>query len=127
MDLTKNELEIMSVIWAAGRPLSASEILRLSENKTWKDTSLHIILNSLLNKRAIYEAGFVKSGKTYGRLFGAVISFEEYYSETVFPAAGEENIPHLFSALLKSFKITHEQITELELLLEQKKKEFDDE
>ena len=37
MELTKSELEIMNVIWEAGRPLTRGEILELSVDKNWKD------------------------------------------------------------------------------------------
>ena len=57
MELTKSELEVMNVLWQANRPLSRSEILTLSTSKTWKDSSIHILLNGLLNKNAIKEAG----------------------------------------------------------------------
>ena len=32
MELTKSELEIMNVLWEAGRPLTRGEILELSSN-----------------------------------------------------------------------------------------------
>ena len=37
MYLTKNEIEIMDVLWKEGRPLSRGEILSLSEEKSWMD------------------------------------------------------------------------------------------
>ena len=82
MYLTKNELEIMDVLWREGRPLSRGEILNLSEDKTWMDSSVHILLNSMLKKMAIREAGFVKCGKTCGRVYEAALSCEEYYVST---------------------------------------------
>lgn len=50
MELTKSELEIMNVIWDAKRPLTRGEILDLSVDKKWKDNSIHILLNRLLEK-----------------------------------------------------------------------------
>ena len=82
MYLTKNEIEIMDVLWKEGRPLSRGEILSLSEEKTWMDSSVHILLNSMLKKGAIREAGFVKCGKTCGRVYEAALSCEEYYVST---------------------------------------------
>ena len=124
MELTKSELEVMNVLWKAKEPLSRNDIIELSENKSWKDSSIHILLNGLLKKEAIYEAGFRKSGKTYGRLFAANISGEEYYAKAVFSAGGEENLPMLFSALVHSNYMTPEAIDELEELLEKRKKEL---
>ena len=69
MQLTKSEMEIMDVLWDAGKPLSRADLLDRSEEKTWKDSSVHILLNGLLQKGAIVEAGLVKRSKTYGRVF----------------------------------------------------------
>ena len=83
MYLTKNEIEIMDVLWKEGRPLARGEILSLSEDKSWMDSSVHILLNSMLKKGAIREAGFVKCGKTCGRVYEAALSCEEYYVSTL--------------------------------------------
>lgn len=99
--LTKSELEVMNVIWKAGKPVSRNDIISLSENKTWKDSSIHILLNGLLKKEAIREDGFVRCGKAFGRLFSPNISCEDYYAEEVFSAGGKESIPALLSALLR--------------------------
>lgn len=69
MEFTKKEQELMDVLWKAGRPLSSKEIVENSIDKTWKDSSIHILLNSLLDKGAIKEAGYVRTGKGYGRTF----------------------------------------------------------
>lgn len=50
MELTKNEIEIMEVLWSEQRPLTRTEIVNLSVDKSWKDSSIHILLNSLLKK-----------------------------------------------------------------------------
>ena len=117
MELTKSELEVMNVLWQANRPLSRSEILTLSTSKTWKDSSIHILLNGLLNKNAIKEAGYVRSGKTFGRLYAANISCQEYYAKNVFAGSSKEVLPMLFSALIQSDGISPELIDELEDML----------
>ena len=64
MELTKSESNILEILLDANKPLSKSEILNHAlENKPWKDGSIHILLNSLLKKGAIYEAGFIRTGK----------------------------------------------------------------
>ena len=83
MYLTKNEIEIMDVLWKEERALSRGEILSLSEDKSWMDSSVHILLNSMLRKGAIREAGFVKCGKTCGRVYEATMSCEEYHVSTL--------------------------------------------
>ena len=69
MELTKKEQELMEVLWKAERPLSSKEIVENSIDKTWKDSSIHILLNSLLDKGAIKEAGYVRTWKGYGSNF----------------------------------------------------------
>lgn len=125
MELTKSELEVMNVLWQANRPLSRSEILTLSTSKTWKDSSIHILLNGLLNKNAIKEAGYVRSGKTFGRLYAANISCQEYYAKNVFAGISKEVLPMLFSALIQSDGISPELINELEDMLEKRKRELE--
>ena len=37
MELTKSEMQIMDVLWASDVPLSRSDLLERSEQKSWKD------------------------------------------------------------------------------------------
>ena len=126
MHLTKSELEVMNVIWRAKEPLSRNDIIALSsEHKSWKDSSIHIILNGLLRKEAIKEDGFVKCNKIYARKFSPLISSEEYYSKALFSAGGKENVPMLFSALLRSDQMTPELLEELEAMLAERRTELE--
>lgn len=83
MYLTRNEIEIMDVLWEAGRPLSRGELMDLSVDKSWKSSSVHILLNSMLKKGAIHEAGFARCGKTCGRTYTTSLTVEEYYVSTL--------------------------------------------
>ena len=76
--LTKKELEMMTVLWGSDTALTASEILKASTDKTWKDKSLHILINSLLKKNLIVVDGFKKMEKVYARSFNAAISQTDY-------------------------------------------------
>ena len=91
MELTKSELEIMNVIWDAKRPLTRGEILDLSVDKKWKDNSIHILLNRLLEKGAIIEGGFARSGKSYGRLYEPNITGVDFYAENVLSGGDQDN------------------------------------
>ena len=123
MELTKSEVEIMNVIWAAGRPLTRGEILDLSVDKNWKDNSIHILLNRLLAKGALSEGGFARSGKSYGRLYEAMLSGEEYYAENVF-YGGAERLKMLFDALLKSPEINTQLLDQFKAKIEAKRAEL---
>ena len=126
MMLTKSELEIMNILWQAGRPLSRNEIINFSSRKSWKDGSIHILLNGLLKKEAIREDGHVKCGKTYGRLFAPNINCEDYYAEEVFSVGGAERIPIFAAALIRREDISIEMIDALEAMLEEKRAQLSD-
>ena len=110
MQLTKSEMEIMDVLWAAEKPLSRSDLLERSEEKTWKDSSVHILLNGLLQKNAIREAGVVKRSKTYGRTFVPTLTREQYFATTIFSHRHKPEVVGLFAALLEREEITEEQM-----------------
>lgn len=124
MELTKNELEIMEVLWEADEPITSTEIVKRSVKKSWKDSSIHILINSLLDKEAIQEVGFVRAGKGYGRTFGPTESGERYYADYLASIAHKTSVTALFSALFKSKNMTKEMILELEDLIEKKKQEL---
>ncbi len=116
MYLTKNEIEIMDVLWREERPLARGEILKLSDDKTWMDSSVHILLNSMLKKGAIREAGFIKCGKTCGRVYEAALSCEEYYVSTFESTRKKPSLPKLLQAYMEKNgldKETAEQIREV--------------
>ena len=125
MKLTKSELEVMETLWQAGRPLARFEILEESVEPSWSPSTIHILLNGLLKKEAIREAGFVKRKKTYGRLYATNITREEYYSDTLLRGKGPEAIPAFFAMLLKSDEMTLETMNELEQMLKERKKELE--
>ena len=76
--LTKSESEIMELLWREKRPLSRSEIIELTPERTWKPASIHILLNSMLEKGAIEVAGFIQSTKNYARTFTPTLAPDEY-------------------------------------------------
>lgn len=117
MELTRSEMEIMDVMWEAGVPMSRADLLARSEEKTWKDSSVHILLNGLLQKGAIQEAGLVKRIKTYGRVFVPTMTREEYFANTIFCHRRKPEIVGLFAALLKREEITAADIEAIEALL----------
>lgn len=121
MELTKSEMEIMDVLWDSEKPLSRSDLLARPEEKTWKDSSVHILLNGLLQKNAIQEAGLVKRSKTYGRVFSPTLTREEYFASTIFCHRHKPDIVGLFEALLRREDITQEELGKIAELVEQKK------
>lgn len=121
MVLTRSELEIMDVFWATEQPLSRADLLERSEEKNWKDSSVHILLNGLLQKLAIQEVGFVKRSKTYGRTFRPTMTREEYFAAMIFSFRHKPQIVLLMEALLKREDITGEELDAIAALVEARK------
>ena len=122
MELTRSEMEIMDVMWEAGVPLSRADLLEKSEEKTWKDSSVHILLNGLLQKGVIQEAGLVKRSKTYGRVFSPTLTREEYFATTIFSHRHKPQIIGLFEALLRRDDITQEELAQIAEMVHNKQK-----
>lgn len=120
MELTRSEMEIMDVLWESGIPMSRADLLARSEEKTWKDSSVHILLNGLLQKGAIQEAGLVKRIKTYGRVFVPTMTREEYYANTIFCHRYKPQMVGLITALLQRDDVTDEDIQAIKALLQEK-------
>ena len=121
MELTKSEMQIMDVLWGSDVPLSRADLLERSEEKSWKDSSVHILLNGLLHKGAIREAGFVKRSKTYGRTFSPTLTREEYFATTIFSHRHKPQIVGLIEALLKREDITAEEMASIKDLVKNAK------
>ena len=118
MELTRSEMEIMDVLWEEGEPLSRSDLLERSTEKSWKDSSIHILLNGMLQKELIREAGFVKRGKTYGRTFLPTMTREEYFAATVYSHKYKPQIVGLIKALLEQVEITPEEMDRIRAIVE---------
>jgi BlaI family penicillinase repressor len=120
MELTRSEMQIMDVLWEAQKPMSRADLLEGSQCKTWKDSSVHILLNGLLKKGAIREAGFVKRSKTFGRTFVPTLSREEYFATTIFSHTYKPQMVGLFEALLRREDITPEDLSRISALVQKR-------
>ena len=120
MELTRSEMEIMDVFWAADEPLSRSDLLQRSQEKSWKDSSVHILLNGMLQKGVITEAGFVKRSKTYGRTFVPTLTREQYFARTIFSHKNKPQMVGLIAELLQRDDITPEQLVQIKELVANK-------
>ena len=110
MYLTKNELEIMDVMWGAGKPLTRGELMERSVDKSWKSSSVHILLNSMMDKGALREAGFARCGKTCGRTYAPAVSVEEYYASTLDSTKIRPDAGELFKVTAEKLGLSREDI-----------------
>lgn len=125
--LTRSELEIMTVLWEAGRPLSRAEIIEFSPKKTWKASSIHIMLNGMLEKGAIEVAGFAKIGSHYGRTFVPTLDEAQYAVSQIqnlsaWQRSPSQTVQNVISKLLGSAELEDDTLDQLEALLQKKRR-----
>lgn len=99
--LTNSEKQIMEVLWKSDVPLSSHDIILSSSDKTWKNSSVHLLLNSLLNKELIEVAGFEKRTKNYARVFKPTLSYVDYILTVLTKNSDKEKRAELLSKLIK--------------------------
>ena len=120
--LTKSENEIMDLLWKEDRPLSRSEIIDLTPDRSWKPASIHILLNSMLEKGAIQVAGCVQSTKNYARTFTPTLTADEYavlqFKHS--SAFNEQSVFHLVSALVDDIQ-DQDTLDQIGVVLEKRK------
>ncbi len=124
--LSKSEYDVLSLLWSENRGLTAVEINELFKDKSWVNTSIHLILTSMLDKGAVIVDGMVRSGRTYSRIFKAALTPEEYSltqvkQNTSFAKDKKLAMCNLFVSLINSEEINMETINELEALIKKKK------
>lgn len=124
--LTPNELEIMELMWRENHPLSRTDIIELSPDRSWKASSIHILLNKMLDKDAIKVDGFVRTGKNYGRTYSPALSNVDYLLMTIkgsslYQNSKKEATIAVISSLINDKDITAQDIKEIEAVIEAKK------
>ena len=95
--ITNSEKQILEVLWDEEKPLTSSEIVGVSDDRTWKASSVHLLLNSLLNKDLVEVAGFKKT------TFQPTMTREEYSINQLRQEQRNTSrtLSRLFNALLK--------------------------
>ena len=71
--ITPSEYEVLEVMWSTEKEMTASEIVEISKNKTWKSSSA-----SLLKKDLVEISGFKKTTKNFARTFKPSISKSDF-------------------------------------------------
>jgi BlaI family penicillinase repressor len=76
--LTKKELEIMALLWRNKSPMTATEIIESSNDRTWRESSIYVIMNTLVKKGAIILKCHKPTGSNTARAYAPMISSEEF-------------------------------------------------
>ena len=77
--------------------------MEASPDRNWKASSVHLLLNSLLNKGVIEVRGFKRTAKNYARTFQPTMTREEYSINQLRQEQRNTSrtLSRLFNALLK--------------------------
>ena len=124
--LTKSEMEIMEVLWDAGKALTTSEIVQRSKEKEkeWKDSSVHLLIKSLMDKDVIKVEGFKKTTKNYARTFVPVETTEQFLvGQIIDDKTTTEDKKRIYSYIIGK-ESDPELINYIEELLKERKKEL---
>ena len=124
MTFTNNEIEVLQVLLDAKRPLTCAGIIEHSPNKTWKNRSIHLLINALLEKNVVEEAGFVRTGKTFGRAFAVSKEGQKAYLKEAIDFAGKVDTTELMSAVFAEKEIDIETINKLEKIIAKRRGEL---
>ena len=96
--MTKSEKQVMDLLWSVDRPLSCSEIVELSGDKTWKDSYVHSLLKSLMKKGIVKIEAFELISRSYARKFAPKVTKEQYYLNEYLNENPRNDMPALFAA-----------------------------
>jgi BlaI family penicillinase repressor len=122
--LTKSELAVMEVLWDEGEALTSAEIIQKSKEKEWKDSSVHLLINSLLKKKVVTVAGFKKTTKNYARTFVPVEGKEQFLvGQVIDNKITSDAKKRIYSYIIEK-ENNLEMIKYIEKLLEERKKEL---
>ena len=113
--LTNSELDMMQLLWEAGRPLNRAEIMDIAlsdpENPLFAKNSFHVIINNLMSYQFI--AAFMNngSGRKNARRFAPMITRNEYFAMQIATTEHYEttDIPEIVAALFKYSKVTDKE------------------
>lgn len=130
--LSTNELEVMDLLWSKDCALTRTEIIDLTPDRSWKPSTIHLLLNSLLKKNAIKVDGFKQTGKNYGRTFAAAITREEYTAQELSQrlpksaSSKQVNLVGVFAAMVENAQIDEDTLNELQQILDREKRKLDE-
>ncbi len=124
MNIRNSEMEIMEALWSSQEPMSSAALIDAIPQRKWKERSIFAILDGLLKKGLIYEAGFVRRGKTIARTFAPTVTHSDFLARQMAQSPNRPALPALMSAFLNVEDVTQETLDELEALIAKRKAEF---
>lgn len=117
INIGEAELEIMKVLWKAGKPISTQQINAEVEEKGWKRTTISTFLTRLVQKGALSAE---KKGKLY--FYTPLISRKEYrknQTKNLIKSLYDGSIREFAVSLFEEERLTESDIKELKALFEE--------
>jgi len=102
MKLTDIELEVMNVFWKSEVPMTASDIIAASPNRTWKETSIHVILKTLQTKNAVAVDHYVPTTGRAAKAYRGSVTKAQYVASQAIEL--DVAIPDLLQAIVEEEK-----------------------
>ncbi len=122
---SESEWQIMEVLWDGGVPLTSSQVIQhLQETSSMNPKMVRVLMNRLCQKELIGYTIDEKDARVY-HYFPLKTRVEcsreksRRFVESYFSGRHTDAL----AALLQSYRLTEEQIQELEVILEQSKKD----
>ena len=100
--MTKSEKQIMDLLWSVDEPLSCTEIIKMSGEKTWKDSYVHSLIKSLMKKDIVEIASFELVSRSYARKFTPKLSKEQYMLREYMKENPDNNFVKVFATYADS-------------------------
>lgn len=124
--ITDREQDILNILWAAEKPLVASDIAKSDDSLSIN--TVQAVLRKLLQKKLIKVADIVYSGTVLSRTYQPTISPNDFtlqqFVSQFEDAKKNITIPDFVATLLEHEKDEAQRIEELEALLEERKRKL---
>ena len=116
---SSREVDILYILWNAGKPMLASEILAADEKL--KPATVNTALKKMLEKELVVVADFVKSGNVYGRRYKPTITLKDFEMQKFSSTAAD-----LVNALSRNTDTESvlEELDNLELIIKKQREKI---
>lgn len=105
--------------------MTAREIVNHCDDKSWKPSYIHIMLNSLLEKKLIKEVGFKQATKNFARMYRPAMTKDEWMIYQLTEEVKDQKVlkKYVLSEILKdTWEI--KEIDELQAMLNERKRKI---
>lgn len=120
--LSKQQLEVMKILWNSKVPLKASDIV--NKHATLNINTVQACLRVLIKVEAIEVADIVYSGTVLSRCYRPLISKDQYFKDIYKDIIGDASHFSLIASLIKS-ETSVEELNRLTDMIKKRKTEIE--